>query len=368
MTVNATGCAPRHLVGPALDTRPWTITGGNSLRSHSADETLSQDLAPVWSVTGGRAAAGGLAVGDSVIAFQGVHRQFALFWRDNGQRVWRKTLPSGGATGPLIAGETVVTATSGAEGKVFVFRIEDGRKVWDRQIGPVVGPIAMNDSSVFAGTENGLLVAMAREGEGEREGEGGNVRWQRTFSHAITSGPAVVGNQLVVATHERLYLLDSESGTIQDSVTVPGALTTTPAITDDLIIYSSPDGFIVGFDRTNLAVVWSIEVAEPIFGGAVVARDSVFAATVSGKVWVAPIRNPDAASFVDLETPVRSSPAPISGGLLIATVGGELLLITASSAEPTWHLRVDGPIEQQPIVDRGELIFVDGRGKIHKWR
>ena len=118
----------------------------------------------------------------------------------------------------------------------------------------------------------------------------------------------------------------------------------------------------------SLELLWKIEVEEPIFGGAVVARDTVFAVSISGKVWSIALAEQQSASYVDLKTPVRASPAPIRNGLLVGTIGGELLIISPTDPAPTWRVRVDGPIEQQPIVADGELIFVDGRGRIHAWR
>ena len=318
------------------------------------------DPSPIWTANGGRALAGGPAIGDSVIALQNVHRHLTLLSRLNGNRIWRKNLRGSGVAGPFLTGQLVITATGGREGRVYAYRIETGRKAWDRELGPVSPPLAIADSLVFAGTEQGVLVALDQDN--------GQVRWRREFRSAITTGPTVAGADLVLATREKLYRIDRLTGETRASRELPGALITAPAVTHDRLIYTSPDGFIAAFDQSSLELRWKIEVEEPIFGGAVVARDTVFAVSISGKVWSIALTEQQSASYIDLGTPVRASPAPIREGLLVGTIGGELLLISPTDPAPTWHVRVDGPIEQQPIVADGELIFVDGSGRIHAWR
>jgi hypothetical protein len=111
-----------------------------------------------------------------------------------------------------------------------------------------------------------------------------------------------------------------------------------------------------------------VDTREPVMNSPAVARDTVFAVTIGGSVWRIPLGAPGEASAVQLGVTVRAAPAPLAQGLLVATVAGEVLWVSGPSATPRWQVRVDGPIDQPPIVDQGLLIFLDGRGRIHAWR
>jgi outer membrane protein assembly factor BamB len=129
----------------------------------------------------------------------------------------------------------------------------------------------------------------------------------------------------------------------------------------------SPDRFIIGLDAATLAIRWRIDVDDPIFGGVAIARDTAFAVTVAGDLWRVPLSAPTAASRLVLDRTVRAAPAPVRNGVLVGTVGGDILFVDGRSGQPRWSRKVDDPIEFPPLVDRGTIYVYDGRGTIHAW-
>ena len=103
-----------------------------------------------------------------------------------------------------------------------------------------------------------------------------------------------------------------------------------------------------------------------MFGGPAIARDSVFAVSVRGILWRIPLGNPDAADGIPIGAAVRAPASPVRDGVLIGTLGGEIVLVAGGSVVPQG--RVEGPIEQAVIVKDGAMFVVDGRGRLHAWR
>jgi hypothetical protein len=63
-----------------------------------------------------------------------------------------------------------------------------------------------------------------------------------------------------------------------------------------------------------------------------------------------------------------AGPTPVAAGVLVASVSGEVLLVDRAEGKILWRARLDGPIEQPPLVRDRQLVVVAGRGDIHTYR
>lgn len=360
VSVNAAGCAPRGLKAPAHDPRIWTQYLGAASRAPSAREVLGAELAPLWSADMGKPAAGALAVGERVVAVMGFDRYLTLVDWETGRRLWRRRLNTTGAAGPLLAGDRVYAVTGGQKGRIYAARLQNGAKLWSFDFRFVSAPIAVADEVVVAASENGRIVAI--------DTADGRVRWRRALGRPVRSGVSLIGDRVLAATDDSLFLLSLDDGHTQLVAALPGPLVAPPALAGQTVIVASPDGYIAAFAAEDLRQLWIRQVGEPIFGSPAVARDTVYAVTVTGRLWAIPLAEPDRGTAVELGVPVRAAPAPLADGVLVGTVGGEVLFAPADGSPVRRRVRVDGPIEQQPIVSRGTLLVADGRGILHVWR
>jgi outer membrane protein assembly factor BamB len=349
MGVNATACAPTPRIAP--DDDPGR--GGWLLAADSLDPGAER----LWRTGLGRAAAGPLAFGDSVIVGMAVDRNLSVLDPRNGDRRWRKRLGAPGSTGPVLAGDRVFVATGGAEGRVYGFTLA-GAKRWERRLAFVRGPLVVVDSLVVAATENGGVVALDL-GRGE-------PRWSRRLAPAIRAGVAVLGADLLVASEDTIFRLSVTDGAIVARGPLPGTPIATAARQGDTLVVATADGQVAALDATTLATLWTLDVNGPVFGSPAIARDSAFVVTLRGDLWGIPLGSPELATVRPLGTAVRAPPAPVPTGVLIGTLAGEILLVRGDSALRLG--RVEGPIEQA-IVMRDDIMYVvDGRGRLEAWR
>ncbi len=358
LSVNALACTPARLIGPERETRPWPAHLLVPGLAPSAADTLAREPVRLWSTVVGRGLAGPPALGDSVIVVQATDPHLVAIARASGKRLWSTRVDGLGTTGPLLGPDAVYTAT--ASGQVSAFSLKTGRAAWHRSIDPVVGPLVLTPNRVFTAAWNGRVYALNRAS--------GVVLWRQDLETTLRTGPTRVGPYLVVASDDSLMQIDSADGHRTRTVSARGLSVAPPAVTGDLLIYSSPDGFIAAYDAATLERRWIRETHQPVMGSPVVARDTVFAVTIGGSIQRIPLAAPGDATRIELGVTVRAAPAPLAEGLLVATVAGEVLWISGDSPTPRWQIRVDGPIEQPPIVDRGLLVFADGRGRIHAWK
>ncbi len=358
MGVNATACAPSTLRGPERDRGGWSEPLGAGHRAPSAEQTVPAELAALWRAGVGRAAAGQPALGDSVIAVLALDRTLSLLVRSTGERVWRARLDAPGVGAPLIVGDRVYAATGGRQGRVYAFALRTGRRHWRQPLAFATGSIAATPGTVLAATESGRVVGL--------DASDGAARWTRRLAGPVRAGVVLFGDEVFVASDDTLYVLDLAEGSVRRHAAAPVIVAAIPAVLGDTLVATSPDGQIVGIDLRGPTLRWTVPTGSPIFGGPSVARDTVFAVTLDGAVWQVPLRDPTAATADSLHVAVRATPAPTRSGVLVGTLAGELLLVRGASVER--KARVDGPIEQAPVVDRGILYVIDGKGRLHAWR
>jgi len=356
--VNA-GCA-RPPITPIVEPVGWAQYLGTPSRAVSAEEMLPAPLTPRWEISIGKTTAGGIAVGEHVVAILSLDRHLTVVRRETGAPLWRRRLNAAGATGTLIIGSRILAGTGGPRGRVYSLDLNGGSVEWDAEVGPLLDPLAAASDRVIAATEGGGIVAL--------DAATGLVHWRRALGGAVRTGPVVVDAFALVATDDSLMYLSLESGVTQVAVASHGATIAPPAMTDDAVIVASPDGYVIALARDNLRLRWKVAVRGAIFGSPAVARDTVFAVTVDGDLWAIPLGNPDGATAVSLNVVVRATPAPLAGGILVGTVTGTVLYAGLDGQPATAALQVDGAVEQQPILHRGTLLVVDGRGKVYAWQ
>ncbi|MBI4499739.1 MAG: PQQ-like beta-propeller repeat protein [Gemmatimonadetes bacterium] len=356
--VNAIACTPARRIGPQRDPRPWAAHLLVPGLAPSAAETLASDPVRLWTATAGRGFAGPPAIGDSVVIVQATDARLLAFARSSGKRLWGLRVGGLGSTGPLLDGERVYTGT--AAGQVAAVSLRTGRFLWKRDIQSVAGPLALSVSRLFAVGTPGRLYAFNRVN--------GALQWRRDLEGVLRSGPTLLGANVVVASDDSVFQVNAQDGRVVKAVPVRGLSLNPPAVAGSSIIYASPDGFVIALNADDLTQQWRVELGSPVLGSPAVARDTVFAATITGSIWQIPLFAPGLATHVDLGVSIRASPTPIADGLLVATVAGELIRLPGAASQSRWQVRVDGPIDQPPIVDRGLLIFTDGRGRIHAWK
>ena len=332
---------------------------GDASRAPSSGESFPDTLIPLWDEKTGRSPIGAPGLGDSVVVTQSTDRRVSVYLRRSGERVWQSRLKGPGATGPIFTGEQVFAASGDQNGQLHAYDLMTGKRWWNEKVGPVVGPIAKVGQRVFAATRAGWLIAL--------DAENGTARWSRPFPRPLRAGVTALGEQILVATGDSLYLLDARDGFVDASSAAPGTVFSPPAVADGFVVVTSPDGFISAFHSSTLERLWEIPTNDPVFGSPAIARDTAFAVTQNGTLWMVPLETPRGARAVPLGLVVRAGPSPLARGVLIATVHGEVAWFVPEVAEPLWLRQFKGPIETPPILDQGMLFILDAGGKIHVW-
>lgn len=358
LAVNA--CAGVFHQGPASQERRWKAYLGSDQRAGRAADTLAADPAPIWRIDVGRGIVGAPALTEDLVLLSQVDRQVTVLNRSTGAIIWRRRVGENIGSGPLVNYDRVFLATQTDEGQVIALDLATGKRLWGTRLGDVAAPIAIHDAQLYAGTVGGAFAALSTTG-GERI-------WRTELSGAVRAAPVVVSGGVIVATAaDSLYLLDRATGDIRARRGTTGAVLAAPALADSLVVFGTTTGRLEGCDTATLATRWSLDVGSGVVGAVAVQQDTAYVVTHDGELWWVPLAEPARASKVAIGVVSRGGPTPVAGGVLVAGVGGELVLVDARGAK-RWTARIHPPVAQPVAVDGPFLLAVSERGEVVAFR
>lgn len=358
-------CASGGSSFPATQLEPWPVYLGTQSRSPSAGESLAAQPRLRWRTNVGRAIPGGIAVTEDYVVAGTSDRHFAVLDRQTGEILWRKKLAGSVSSVPIVAGATVYAATERPDGRVYALRLQDGKKRWEANTGPVTAHLALAGGLLLAARVNEIAALDTATGE---------HRWRTRISGAVRAAPTVFdGHVFVTTVTDSAFVVRVEDGAIVGRVPLDGTVIGTPALADagrHELVAATASGTVFALTATPAALDerWSVQVDAPVVGHVAVAGDTAFAVTRVGSLWIIPLADPGRARRHELKVGAVAGPAPFAQGVFVATIGGEVLWIDAATGEVRWIIRVDGPVSEPPIVRNGEMLIVSGRGDILVYR
>jgi len=363
-SVNAIACVPVVKPGPDRQEAGWPVYLGTLRHDASAAETLNPDPRPLWRTDVGRAVAGSPALGETILAAGTTDRTVVLLDRASGDVLWRQRVGGTIHAGPLLDQDRLYVATElTPEGKVYALHLKTGKPLWEVKLGSVAAPLALDGDALVAGTEEGLVARL--------DPETGRIAWRRRLAGAVRAGPVVVSGHVVVATTaDTLFLLSRQTGEIEGKTSTPGAVLGTPVADGGRVYLGTTEGHVLAVTVPGLAIAWDHTAGDAVYGAPALARDTLYVLTRGGRLWLIPGAGPSGggARFFDLNVVAVAGPTPVSAGVLVGSVAGEVLLVSTADGQVRWRTQVDGPIDEPPLVRDRELFVVAGRGDIHAYR
>ena len=358
LAVNA--CAGVLHEGPASQERRWTDYMGSSRRASDATDTLATDPEPIWRTDVGRGVVGAPAVTEDLVLLAQVDRQLTVLDRRTGAIIWRRRFGENIGSGPLVDYDRVFFATQTDRGQVVALDLRTGKQRWGTRLGDVAAPLAIHDAQVYAGTVDGWFVALSTAG-GERI-------WRTQLGGGVRAAPVAVGGGVIAATGaDSLYLLDRTTGAIRARRGTDGTVLAAPALADSVVLFGTTGGRVEACDTATLATRWSLDVGSEVVGAIAVRRDTAFVLTHDGDLWRVPLDAPAHASRVALGVVARGGPTPVAGGVLVASVTGQLALVDRTGIK-RWIAQVKPPVVQPVTVDGRFFVAVSERGEVVAFR
>lgn len=333
---------------------------GGPRRSVSAGEQIDTAPQVIWRAAAGRGTLGAVAMGEQLTALATVDRWVYLLETRSGRVLWRYRGDAPYGAGPVIGAGRVFVASEGQDGRVTAIDLRSGKRKWGARVGDVGAPLTLADSTVFGVTQSGQAFALAA-GTGTR-------RWTRTIGPS-RSGALVTGARVAVVTlTDSLFVLDRVTGTVVTRAALRAStLAPLALVGDSAVALASPGGEVVLASLTG-AVLWRRGTDAPVFGSPVVIGDTIFALTSHCTLWAIPVGAPAAADSASLDCGTVAPPAMVRGGVVVATVAGDVIFFDRGLRRRVWSRSVPGELRQPPAILHGQLIVAPAIGKVVSFR
>ena len=334
---------------------------GSPARAPAQLERVDSAPAPVWRTAAGRGTVGALAVGDRVTAVATVDRWVYALDTRTGQLFWRYRGDAPYGAGPVMAGGRVFAATEGREGKLTAIALATGRRRWQANVGDVASPLALGDSTVHGATQPGVAFAF--------RADNGRRIWTRLVG-PTRSGPLLLGRSVVYATlTDSLIVLDAANGVPRSRSKLPVSTAAPLARLDDsTAVLTSPSGRVVAAAVPSGRVRWEVDTREPVYGAPVVMHDTVYALTNRCTLFVIPVTAPARVATIPLDCVSEAAPAIVQGGVLVATIRGEVIYYSRDSGRKIWSRSVRGELRHPPAVRNGQILVAPILGPVVSFR
>jgi outer membrane protein assembly factor BamB len=357
--VNA--CVSVQRAGPLTQERAWRAYLGSALRAPMARESVNANPQPVWRTDLGRGIVGGPALAEDVAAISQIDRQVALLDRATGEVIWRRRLPNMVGAGPLLTDDRVFVATQTSTGRVYALRLTTGKPIWSAAVGDVAAPLALGETELYAASMEGVVTQFSAS-NGERN-------WRARLAGAVRSTPVAVPGGVAVATAaDSVFLLDGANGAIRARRGTRGTVLAAPALfADSLLLLGTTDGRLDALDARTFEARWGLDLGSGVVGSVAIRERTAYALTNRGLLWIVPLDAPEHARSVAIGVVARAGPVPVSGGVFVCGVNGELALFDEAGARK-WTTRLDPPVVEPVIVDGRLVLAVSQRGEVVAFR
>lgn len=357
------------LGGCALRARETPTTGAPEVheyleradRAPFAGEVVDTAPAVLWHARVGRGTLGLPAMGERVTVVATVDRWIYAIGTRTGRPYWRHRGDAPFGPGPLVSGGRVYAATEGPLGRVIAVDLRTGRRRWQARVGDVSAPLVLRGDTLYGVTTTGAGFAY-------RAADGRPV-WTREVGRS-RAAPVVLGDRIAFVTlTDTLVTLARGTGAEVGRATLPTSATAAPARLDDsTLVIADPAGALLAVSVPGGTVRWRVPLDGPVAGAPVVARDTVWALTTGCTLWRVPLAAPARADSASVGCVTEAAPAVVRGGVLVATVKGEVIYYDSEARRRVWTRQIKGPLRQPPLVRNGQILVAPVVGEVVSFR
>lgn len=268
-----------------------------------------------------------------------------------------------------------------AEGYLYAVDIKDGNLSWEKKL-PVAGlpvlvdGIVADNGIVYAGAGKGLCALTADAGKvlwqntAWNQGEGttttgalGNgvlvtgAQWRGLYGTDAATGKklwqaekdglrnrgasaAIHGNFMYLISQKSLFILETKTGKIIVRKELPFEVdvTSTPLLTDKMIVFGTSDSGLVALDRETLEQKWQVKTGEAL-------------------VYTAPYTRQPAAT-------IETSPVLSGNVIYVGASDGHVYGINKDSGEIVWSYCAGAPVFSSVAISGNTLFVADFSGNV----
>jgi len=197
------------------------------------------------------------------------------------------------------------------------------------------------------------------------EGSTGANRWIRQLGQRLARfvGSARVDDTLYIASDNELFLLDIRTGEIVDKHRLALVVNTPPLIMDDLAIFGTGAGEVLGHNLITKFKLWGYKLNGAITAPPVRIGDLFGVVSQNGDTIIIDPETGSSAMRGRIFGGLANAPVADDSAMFIASLDQSIYSFSPGSSSWDWRVRTEQPIVEQPtILDSVLYVDIPGAG------
>lgn len=268
---------------------------------------------------------------------------------------------------PAVADGTVYAGSY--DGTVYAVAAEGGAQRWTFGTGaPIVGGAVVEGNTVYIGSTNGVLYAL--------QAQTGDLKWSYLLGGAIVATPQVAGDTVYIgSTDGNLYALSTRDGSLRWKFAAGGAIRAGVAYGDGAVYVGAWDRKAYAIDAQTGAKRWEAELARsyyyspanttPLFyQGKVIFTTSSDSRNGNYGVHALDART-GAIAWRVAEAAGYATPVLFNRLVLVSTTAGKAVAIDPATGAVKWSVASGvGTYDSSPVPFGGDVVMGSLAGRL----
>ena len=266
----------------------------------------------------------------------------------DGEFQWKYPTEGGVVSRPVAYEDNVYFGSE--DHRLHVVGARSGKVVWTYYTdGPVRSSVRIAESHAFFGSDDQCLHAV--------NVNSGRAAWKFETSDPIRSTPYVANDMVYVGNEAGDFLTVDFRGELKWRFHAKRAVTSSPTINKQMIVFSSLDGTLYALDHRNGFVIWRFRLGKGSVSSPCVMDDIVFVGAADGFIYAIEAGTSKELWRFRTEHQVSSSPAIYKDSLYCGSVDGYLYCLEYRTGRLRWKFGTEGHIIGSPLV-YDDIVYV----------
>ncbi len=275
--------------------------------------------------------------------------------RAEGKFLWKFPAKGGFAASPVGEGNNIYIGSE--DNNFYALNGENGRLIWTYETGgPIRCTARISQGHIFVGSDDTHLHAINQQT--------GRRAWQYEAIAPIRTRPAILEKESRVffgCEAGEFYAVDF-SGTLKWRQRAKRAITSSPAISEGLVIVGSADVFVYGLETATGWPVWKTRTQKPIVSSPAVTNKAAYVGSADGNLYALDLRSGKVLWKFETGDQVASNPAIYKSAIYFGSVDGYVYCVEMNNGKLRWKFKTGGAVISSPaVVD--DIVFIGSTDK-----
>ncbi len=189
------------------------------------------------------------------------------------------------------------------------------------------------------------------------------VEWRNSYEKAVTTTPVVDGDGVIFGSRDGgVYALDRWTGEVEWRYVAGDGVGASPVVAGGSVVGADYKGNVFCLDRKTGVPLWTRTLPAKVVSTPCVAGGEVLVGCTDSKGYGLSLETGRILWTVTTGGRIRASAVSAGGRFYLASYDGRVYAITQGSGAERWTHEVGGPLSSTPAADETRVVVGGGRG------